>query len=129
MENNRPLVRPALRPFFQILGAASFVLGVLGAFLPILPTTPFLILSAFCFSKSSRRVHQWLLNLPTFGPMIKDWENNRVIRPKAKIWAIAMLSALIWLSVLLAEIHILLKGALLAIWASVSLFIAFQKSR
>lgn len=129
MEENQALIRPALRPLFYALGWLAFLLGAIGAFLPVLPTTPFLILSAYLFGKSSPRLHRWLLSLPTFGPMIKDWEDNKVIRPKTKVWAISLLTALIWLSILFAEIHFLLKAMLALIWAMVGLFIYTRKSR
>ncbi len=107
----------------------SFVLGVVGAFLPVLPTTPFLILSAFLFSKSSAKLHAWLLNLPTFGPMIQDWENNKVIRPKAKIAALIIIAILMGASILFAGLSAPLRLMLGAIWAFVSGFILTRKSR
>jgi uncharacterized membrane protein YbaN (DUF454 family) len=69
----------------------SFALGIIGAFLPILPTTPFLILSAYLFSKSSPRFYQWLLNLPYAGAIILDWNQNRIISKKAKLLCSSML--------------------------------------
>ena len=66
------------------IGVVSVVLGVLGIVLPLLPTTPFMILAAWCFAKSSPRLHGWLLAHPRFGPMIVDWRDHRAIRPGAK---------------------------------------------
>jgi len=65
----------------------SLALGVLGIFLPLLPTTPFILVAAYGFSKSSERFHQWLLNHKVFGRLVRDWENNGVIRLNAKILA------------------------------------------
>ena len=84
------------KPFYFALGSLSLALGFLGVFLPLLPTTPFLLLSAFCFSKSSKRMHQYLLNHKLFGPLIKDWQQHGVIRLKIK-W-IATLSMLLLVS-------------------------------
>jgi uncharacterized membrane protein YbaN (DUF454 family) len=81
-----------MKPILFLIGWLSFVLGVLGAFLPILPTTPFLILSAYLFSKSSPRFHRWVLNLPFAGKAVKDWQENRVINPRAKFLCSVMVS-------------------------------------
>ena len=69
---------------YNAMGGISVGLGVLGLFLPLLPTTPFLLLAAFCFSRGSARLHDWLLSHPTLGQVIKDWNENRVIRPRVK---------------------------------------------
>jgi uncharacterized protein len=69
------------------LGWIFFVLGIIGIFVPGLPTTPFLILTAYCFSKSSKRLYDWLLKQPTIGAFIKDWEAYGIIRRRAKIIA------------------------------------------
>lgn len=100
-----------MKPILFVLGWISFVLGFIGAFLPILPTTPFLILSAYLFSKSSPRFHAWLLELPLAGPAIKEWGDHRVVRPRAKILCTLMIAlslGIIWSSVsILKEIQIL----------------------
>lgn len=90
-----------MKPVLFILGWVSFALGIIGAFLPILPTTPFLILSAYLFSKSSPRFHAWLLELPFAGPAIREWGDHRVVRPRAKILCTLMICLsliLIWSS-------------------------------
>ena len=83
------------RIFYLIGGCLCVLLAVLGVFLPLLPTTPFLILAAFCFSRSSERLHRWLLNQPTFGPMIHDWEQHGVIRRRTKYVSTTLMLALI----------------------------------
>lgn len=128
MEEDRALVRPALRPLFLALGWIAFALGVAGAFLPVLPTTPFLILAGFLFGKSSPKIHHWLLGLPTFGPMIRNWEQNRVIRPKAKAYAVVVLTLVIWASILLAGLSNGLQLMLGGIWLAVGIFILTRKS-
>lgn len=65
-------------------------LGAVGAVLPLIPTTPFLILAAACFARSSDRLHGWLLNNRLFGPLLRDWEQRRCISGSAK--AIALVS-------------------------------------
>ena len=70
-------------------------LGVLGIALPLLPTTPFLLLAALCFSRGSEKIHSWLLNHPTLGPPIHDWQANRAVSRRSK--AVATLSMLVLL--------------------------------
>ncbi|CAA0091199.1 Inner membrane protein YbaN [Zhongshania aliphaticivorans] len=70
---------------FTLLGFLSIGVGALGAVLPLLPTTPFMILAAMCFSKSSERWHNWLLNNKIFGSCIQKWESQRCVNCKTKI--------------------------------------------
>lgn len=77
---------------YLTLGWFFLVLGIIGIALPLLPTTPFLILTAICFSKGSENMHNWLLNHPMFGPPIKEWNNGGVIRLKYKLMATTMMA-------------------------------------
>ena len=67
-----------------IFGWFFIVLGIIGVMLPILPTTPFLIVALALFSKSSPRFHQMLLNNARFGPILKQWEENKTMSRKTK---------------------------------------------
>ncbi|WP_245686094.1 YbaN family protein [Terasakiispira papahanaumokuakeensis] len=80
-----------LRWLLLITGWGCVGLGILGVVLPLLPTTPFLILAAFCFSKSSPRLHHWLREQKYLGPHLTSWEDHGVIRPRAKRLATAMI--------------------------------------
>lgn len=79
-----------------------FSIGFVGAFLPVLPTTPFMILALWGFSKGSTNVHNWLYNHPKYGPALRDWDQYRMIPVKAKIMALSMMtiSALIMIFLL-----------------------------
>lgn len=74
------------------LGLAFLALGIVGIVTPILPTTPFVILAAGCFAKSSPKFHRWLLNHPYFGQYIKNWEEKRAIPRRAKYLAWGMMT-------------------------------------
>jgi uncharacterized membrane protein YbaN (DUF454 family) len=80
-------LRP-LRILFLSAGLFFVVLGIVGAFLPILPTTPFMILAAGCFARSSPRLEAWLLSHPLFGPMLRDWRERGAIPRRAKMAAV-----------------------------------------
>ena len=79
----------AARAFFLVLGLAFTGLGFVGAFLPVLPTVPFLILAAACFARSSARLEAWLLSHPYFGPLLADWFARGAIPLRAKRAALA----------------------------------------
>lgn len=75
---------------YKSLGFLFLGLGAIGVFLPLLPTTPFLLVSAACFARSSDRWHQWLLSNKIFGPMIKDWQERKCIARSTKTIAISL---------------------------------------
>jgi len=78
-----------VRLAFAALGTLFLLLGIIGAFLPIMPTTPFLLLATACYAKSSRRFYNWLMNQPAFGPLIVEWRTYRSIPWRIKLVAIA----------------------------------------
>ena len=82
------------------VGCLSLVLGAIGVVLPLLPTVPFVLLAAFCFARSSSRLHGWLLANRWFGPSILSWQESRSIPLRVKYMAIAtiVVSAAITLS-------------------------------
>lgn len=74
-----------------IAGWLAFGLACLGVVLPLLPTTPFLLLAAWCFARSSPRFHRWLLYRSWFGPYLRHWQNHRALPPGAKTKAIIVI--------------------------------------
>ncbi len=73
-------------------GALSLALGIIGIFLPLLPTTPFVLLAAACFARASSRCEAWLLGHPRFGPMVLDWREHHAIPWRAKQFAWVMMA-------------------------------------
>jgi uncharacterized membrane protein YbaN (DUF454 family) len=80
------------RAAWLVSGLVALALGLLGILLPLLPTTPFMLLAAFCFARSSPALHDWIIQHPRLGPPIRDWRNHGAISGRAKIAAVAMLA-------------------------------------
>lgn len=89
------------RAFWFAVGTLALLLGALGVILPVLPTTPFVILAAFAFGKSSPALHAWLENNATFGPLIRDWRENGAIAPRIKALACTMMISAFALSLVM----------------------------
>jgi len=117
-----------LRSLLFFFAWISFLLGMIGIFIPLLPTTPFLILSAFLFSKSSEKFHQWILSLPMAGPAIKEWRNHRVVRTKAKILCFVMISMSLYFILINNDIILLVKILVSLLLSSVLVYILTRKS-
>jgi len=83
-----------------LVGIISVALGVLGIFLPLLPTTPFLLFAAFCFVKSSKKFYYWLINHRILGIYIKNYIHHRAITQKSRIISISLL----WITILSSAI-------------------------
>ena len=73
-----------LRPLYLLAGVLALLLGLLGIVLPLLPTTPFVLLAAWCFARASRRCEAWLLGHRLFGPIVRDWRERRAVPLRAK---------------------------------------------
>lgn len=76
-----------IKALWLALGCVMLALGVIGAFLPVMPTTIFLILAVGCFSRSSPRLEKWLLDSPTYGPPLRIWREQKAVSRKGKAFA------------------------------------------
>jgi len=103
----------ATRYFLIMSGWLSVALGVIGIVLPLLPTTPFILLAGGCFAKSSPRFHQWLLNHSFFGPLIKNYQGKQGMPRHVKIRAIIF----IWLTLSISIYFLSIT------WLRISIFI------
>lgn len=90
----------AVRLLLVLAGSMALALGIIGIFVPVLPTTPFLLLAAACYLRSSRRLHVWLLNHRLFGRTIRNYLQHRSVARNTKIYALVLL----WLSLLISSI-------------------------
>jgi uncharacterized membrane protein YbaN (DUF454 family) len=107
-----------MRSFYLIVGFVALILAVAGAVLPVLPTTPFLLLAAACFARSSKRFHDKLLANRIAGPIIREWTAHRSIRREVKRWVYVLMALsfgssilvmpTLWLQVMLAVLGIVL---------------------
>lgn len=129
LEPGRPVVATwrVMRLAWQIGGVCCVVLGVIGIPLPLLPTTPFLLLAAYCFARGSERLHDWLVGHPRFGPPIQDWRRHGAISRGGKIMAgVAMAAAFGMAALLGAPSHALLMQ--LVVLAGVGSFLFTRPS-
>lgn len=89
------------RPLWLIIGLVSVGCGIAGIALPLVPTTPFVLLAAYCFARSSPRLEAWLLAHRTFGPIIDNWRRHGSIDRRVKHVAVALMAAAFVLSLIL----------------------------
>lgn len=93
------MLKPTMRIALLAAGVLCVILGVIGIFVPILPTTPFLLLAAACFARSCDSCHAWLLEHRWFGSFIRNWHERRGVTRRQKTVALAMLWAGIGVSI------------------------------
>lgn len=122
-QHRNPLVRQVL----LVIGWLAVLLGVIGIFLPVLPTTPFLLLAAACFVRSSRRVYQWLVDHPRLGPWLLDYLEGNGIPLKGKIYTLVTMWISISISCWLVPLFWARAGMLLSA-ILVSVYILRQKT-
>lgn len=110
-----------------IAGTLSLVLGMVGLLLPVLPTTPFLILAAFCYLRSSKRMHSWLVNHKVFGTYIYNYVTYRAVAKRTKIIALIFLWSSLILSILIVD-NLLVRLVLMVVGLAVSIHIGSLKT-
>ncbi len=93
-----------LRAVFVILGLICVGLGTLGIVLPVLPTTPFILLAAYFFVRSSPRLHAWLMRHPRYGPMIRKFQKGQGLTLRVKLTSLAMAYATVTVSIIVVDL-------------------------
>jgi len=106
------------------LGWLAIILGALGIVLPLLPTTPFVLLAAWCFARSSPRFHHWLLWRSPFGRYLRHWQRHRAMPPGAKARAIAVM--LVTFGVSIGLVNILWVRVMLSVMLCVLLLMMWR---
>jgi uncharacterized protein len=108
-------LKQALRAAYLSAGLVFLAIAAVGVVLPVLPTTPFLLLAAACFARSSQRFYDWLLNHRAFGPVVREWREHRSIPWRTKLMAIGLMSATLAASIFFFVTDAYLQWALAAL--------------
>lgn len=117
-----------LRGILVSLGTISLALGIIGIFIPILPTTPFLLLAAGCYAKGSKRFYQWLMKNRWLGSYIRNYQEGRGIPLKVKIATILLLWSTMVVSIVMIVSNNYIKLILFVIGLSVTIHIITIKT-
>jgi uncharacterized membrane protein YbaN (DUF454 family) len=112
-----------LRPLYVAAGVLFLGLGVVGLFLPLIPTTGPLLLAAFFFGRGSERLHRWLTTHPRFGKLIADFEAGRGIPRTTKIVAVVMMAAAFGYSTVTVADHLAVRALIAAVGVGAILFV------
>ena len=122
--NQKDIVQNILiRRLLIFAGTFFVVMGIIGIILPILPTTPFLLLAAWCYARSSKRFYNWLINNKWFGNYIKNYREGRGVPLKVKVLSIAFLWITILFSVFLIVTNFWVRIILIIIAIGVTIHI------
>jgi len=111
-----------MKIILNTIGVLAVILGVLGIFLPLLPTTPFLLLASACFARASPRLHNWLQTNKVFGKYLRDYENGRGIPLRGKVWILIFMWGSMGYSIWRTD-HLWVRILIVAIGAGVTTYL------
>ena len=120
---------PIVRALFFVAGIVSLGFAVAGIFLPVLPTTPLVLLAAACFARSYRPFHEWLIAHRLFGPLVREWHEHRSIPYRTKIFAICMMAGALTVSIVFFIDSPWLKAALAVFGVALGVYMYRLPSR
>lgn len=109
-----------MKVLLTILGLVSLGLGILGAFLPVLPTTPFLLLAAGLFLRSNERLYDWLMNHPKLGPYIRNFMEHKALPLRVKIVSVS----LVWITLTYCAVWVVEHWALRVLFAVIAIAVS-----
>ena len=117
-----------MRYLYSLLGTVSLVVGIIGIFIPVLPTTPLVLLAAYCYYRGSRRMYHWLMSHPHLGTYIKNLTEKKIIPLHTKIVTLSLLwTSLLFCAYILEPLW--LKALMIAIAIGVTWHILSYKSK
>jgi len=125
----RSILLQHMKPVYLLLGWSFFALGAVGTVVPGLPTTPFMLLALWAFSKSSKRFHDWLYAHRLFGPPLNQWRNHRVIPVKAKLFSIVTMTGSFTYLAFFTGVNSLVKVIVALVMLYGAVFILSRSSR
>lgn len=111
-----------MRAILVSVGTLSLGIGVVGILVPVLPTTPFLLLAAACYARASDRLYAWLVGQPSLGPVVTEWRRSRSLPPGVRVRALLLVALSFGVSIILVD-DLLLRGTLLLTGVIVGVFL------
>jgi uncharacterized membrane protein YbaN (DUF454 family) len=120
---NKSITSSVKKGIYLIIGTLALGAGIIGVFLPVIPTTPLILLSAWCFFRSNSKIYQWVISNEKFGPTIENFQEGNGVTVKTKIRAIVMMWLTISVSVYIFIRNIYLIGFLYLMAVSVSIYL------
>jgi hypothetical protein len=112
------MLTSAARLSWLLVGLVALGLGALGIALPLLPTTPFVLLAAVAFARSSKRLHYWLVNHDIFGSLIHNWQQHGAISRRAKVASVVSMAAVLVISLAMSAAPVVIAVQLVVLSAS-----------
>ncbi len=121
--------RKTKRLLYLAFGWLMFAIGFIGVFVPLLPTTPLMILALWGFSNGSESLHNWLYNHPKYGPTLRDWDQYRMIPVKAKVMSISMMSISAVIMIFFVDVPLIALICALGLMAYGAIYVLTKPSR
>lgn len=118
-----------IRVLLVALGTLSLAIGIVGIFLPLLPTVPFVLLASVCYARASPRFHRWLLEHPRLGPPLVEWQRTKSLPARVKATAIGSVVVSATISIVFLTRVPWVRGVIAAVCAAVSVYLATIPTR